>query len=174
MRLAKIHLAYKGIDATQVDLEIRLSSVSSIEAEIRRQEREQNLNNARTFLDVMTSMKTALEGGDNSGGMGGFSEETTPPAPKEQKIDMEYATYYVLKEFMDVKDQDLKHLLKFDITKYQDQLNKDGSKKESGKLKEYRIYENSDIRAPLPTTPNKETYERIRETLEVSQINMEV
>lgn len=181
MRLAKIHLAYCGIDATNVDLEISLSSVSSIEAEIRRQEREQNLNNARTFLELMSSIKSAVEGqGDEGyggyGGASGYEEEEPNKEPKPSKINMEYAAYYIMKEFMDVRDEDISKMLSFDITKYQQQVSKDDAvkpQKESARLKEYRIYVNSDIRAPLPSLQNKDSYERIRETI-VSQVNMEV
>lgn len=168
IRLAKIHLAYNGIDANNVDLDIQLSSVSSIESEIRRQEREQNLNNARTFIEVMGSMKTALSGGDPMG-MGMPPEEGAEPP--EEKLDMEYATYYVMREYLDMKEEDIGKMLKFDTKRFKDTSQ---ATNESKVIAQHRIYENSDNKAPLPTASYQSEYERIRESIKFEQVTTEV
>lgn len=164
LRLAKIHLAYNGIDASNVDLNISLSSVSSIESEIRRQEREENINNARAFLDIMKDIKTTLEGESADGGAdsGAFGEETPLETKPTQKVDLEYATYYVMREFLELKEDDIGKILKVDLKKYQENPQDDTN--ESKILKEHTVYSNSDNKAPLPFRESVATYESLRET----------
>ena len=84
-RLAKIHLAYLGMDPDMIDFEIYLTGVSAIDQESRLEQKSQRVAAARDFWDVVVSVNDTLrdaqeevpEGGTNPSGGSGFTPSSS-------------------------------------------------------------------------------------------------
>lgn len=59
-RLLNTHLAYKGLDPDEIDLNVYLTPVSAIDEEARAQQQQSQIANARDMWDLLTTIKDSL------------------------------------------------------------------------------------------------------------------
>lgn len=127
-RLAKIHLAYKGIDPDTVDLEVKLAPVSSIDEDAKREQNAKIAEEANTIWGTLVTMNKDLSSasGDDSGMLG------EQPAPKGPQLDLVYGASYILKDVLKFDEDIVSELMK----EFDEDKDKDKSKEllSNGKL----------------------------------------
>lgn len=135
-RLINIHLAYKGLDPDEIDLDISLTAVSSIDEEARIEQRQKQIGAARDMWDLLTSIKDSMDA------------EETP-------MDVKAAAEYLMTNYLDMNQNLVDRVFK------REKEDPDLSERvHSGKK-----YSGYDLHAPYPSEEDQAEYERIRESI---------
>ena len=136
-RLVNVHLAYLGLNPDELDLDISLTPVSSIDEEARMEYKNQKIRNATDAWNLLSSMKDTLS-----------TEENTP-------INLDFAAEQFMIEYLDM-DKSL-------VDKVFNRPSAD--EKSKGNFKRQKIYSGTDVHAMYPNTQNQQSFERLRERL---------
>lgn len=86
-RLINIHLAYLGLDPSEIDLDINLTTVSAIDDEARTDKRQKQIANARDMWDLLTTMKDTID---------------TSRGEDEEPLDITGVAEYLMKEYLEL------------------------------------------------------------------------
>lgn len=86
-RMINIHLAYLGLNPDEIDLDISLTSVSSIDEEARSEKIQRQVNTARDMWDLLTAMRDSFDDPENS------------------QLHLEDAAEYIMKDYLEMDQQ---------------------------------------------------------------------
>lgn len=171
LRLAKIHLAYLGINPDYVDLDIRLTTVSSIDREARLEQQKVSIESARTMWDMIVTMNDKLTESKSSpnplGSMFGEDGDGEVSTESNTALDLEYVTEHILTSYFNLGSDDIDKILRRETKK------KEESK--SVTLLDNKHYPNSDLREMYPIGDMVSQYQSIRESLlDIEESNVEI
>ena len=139
LRLAKIHLAYLGLDPEEVDLNISLTSVSAIDEEARTEQLQKQVETARSIWEVLTTIKESVD-----------QEGST-------ELNLQAAAEEVVSKYLDLEPATIDSILN---RKSSESLSQNVSR-----IRSHRIYTNSDLHEMYPTESEMVEFQRIRESL---------
>ena len=140
-RLINIHLAYLGLNPEELDLEITLTPVSSIDEEAKVEQLQNKITAARDTWDLVTSMKDSLG--------------------EESEMDVQAIAEHIMSNYLELDAELIDKAFKRETPDSLSSLNS------STDISKYRkkIYSGTDILAMYPTDANKESYERLKESI---------
>lgn len=196
LRLAKIHLALKGIDPDTVDLDIALTSVSSIDKEARLEQKKISVETARTVWDMITTMNdklsevqgdvqaadsgiTSILGENLFGDDPDVDDDTidnidTPNEVSKQNtfqspLNLEYLTEYILGQYFEMGKDVIDKVMR------RETKNSDSSSdpKDKDRIREHHVYMNADLREMYPIEENVMHYSSIKESILDSNLSQE-
>lgn len=171
IRLAKINLAFNGIDPDTVDLDIQLTPVSTISAEAQREELTGKIEVADKLWRFLLSINDKLSGGDGAVAgitsmFGGNHENDDKEENDKQSLNMEYAAEMILSDYVGLSREDIAALLN-----KEDSQEVDSDSKTLGKSVKLRVKSSDpDIDALYPTDEGITEYTRLRESF--SKLNI--
>ena len=134
-RLVNIHLAYKGLDPDEVDLDITLTPVSAIDEEARITQQQSQISAARDMWDLLTSIKDNVD------------------VTSEEPMNLQSIAEYIMVDYLEL-----------DKSAVEKAFNRN-PESPTTKINSGRSYLCSDAHAMYPSKDNTVEYERIRESL---------
>lgn len=151
MRIAKIHLAYLGMDPDSVDLDIQLTTVSSIDKETKLEQKKVSLDTARALWDMVVTMNDKLIETSQSNG-----SEDDDLEEKPSSLDLNYVTEHILTNYFELDQEDVDKVLRRESKT---------PKEESRRIFDRRKYPNSDLHEMYPIPRNILEFEKLRESI---------
>ena len=166
LRLAKINLAFHGLDPESVDLDIQLTPVSTIDTEAKRQEIKDKTEVANSIWRTLCDINEKLSGGQgsqpNSLGsiLGSMTEGAEGHPENNTPVDLKFAAELILTEYMEFSAEDIDKLLKKTSGKSDDKSNFKTKTVVFHKVKA----SGPDLHAAYPTTEGVSNFERLKES----------
>lgn len=176
IRLAKINLAFHGLDPDNVDLDIQLTPVSTIDSEAKREETIAKINVADSMWSLFTKMDQTLKGestkGDLASIIAGESSTNNDDENKSKGLDLNFASEYILTNCLDMSREDLESIL--NTSKDIESEDNNEITKPVKKVR-FRVKSSDpDISAPYPTQEGKRLFESLKETINNKSENVSV
>lgn len=168
LRLAKINLAFHGLDPETIDLDIQLTPVSTIDAEAKKQEILSNLELANSVWGILTSINDKLSGGSTGQTSNPLSLMDSNSTNDTSKIDLTYAARLVLTEYVGLSSEDVDALFNKKGSEDSAESSKDIAATKTIKFRKVKSSE-SDVLAPYPTVEGTRNYESLRESLTINK-----
>lgn len=140
LRLAKVHLAYMGLDPDEVDLDISLTPVSAIDEEARTEQLQKQVSVARDVWDLVTGMQEKIQA--DSG------EDTAPPP-----MDINVLSEHIMINYLELDKATVDKILGRKVV-------------ENVPLRCSKVYKTSDLHEDYPVKDGLDAYlERIQEAI---------
>ena len=159
LRLANIHLAHLGMNPDDIDLDIKLTSVSSIDKEARLEQKRVSVETASVLWDMITKMNDKLSGDSGNPNPFDLSEEG---GDNKTPLDLDYVADHILTKYFELDQLEVNKILrKEDVRESEEESRR---RIHEGRR---RKYPNSDLKETYPLRDNISKFNSIKESLKV-------